>query len=70
MDGAVVYVVDQTPLLTEIRDLLREIRDALAPVEEAPADECQHPDEKRVDMRSIHEREHWICSSCKYEHVA
>jgi rubrerythrin len=49
--------------------LLEQSRDAVVVIEVEESDECQHPDEARVDMRTLSSRgEHWICSVCRYEH--
>lgn len=57
-------------ILREMRDALIEIRDSLKPVDEEESDECPHLEDWRVDLRSIGEREHWICRKCKYEYLA
>ena len=49
--------------------LLQEIRDALIGVDE-PAEDgiCLHPEQDRVDMRTLSDPDHWICNRCRYEH--
>jgi hypothetical protein len=42
---------------------------AAVTVVEVETDECQHPEDARVDMRTLSSRgEHWLCSVCRYEH--
>lgn len=53
----------------EIIRLLGEIHAVLVPPLDEPSDDCPHPEERRVDMRSVGERDHWICAACKHEHV-
>ncbi len=50
--------------------LLTEIRDALVPPQAVGDDQapCEHPEDRRVDLRSFGDRDHWVCKDCKFEH--
>ena len=52
--------------------VLGEIRDAilgLTIVEEALLSEggCDHPEAQRVDLSTLGDRHHWVCSVCRYD---
>jgi hypothetical protein len=34
------------------------------------SDECQHPEEQRVDMSSFGDFNHWICRVCRFDNKA
>lgn len=51
-----------------IAGLLAEIRDALVPVDDDGT--CQHPEDKRVDLSSFGDRDHWVCRICKFDNKA
>jgi hypothetical protein len=52
----------------EIIRLLGEIHAVLVPPLDEPSDECQHPEERRVSLRTFG-GDHWICAACKHEHI-
>ena len=49
-------------LLTDIRDLLAS---GLQAAEES--DECQHPEDQRVNLSTPSDPNHWICHACRFD---
>jgi hypothetical protein len=35
------------------------------PIEEHQG--CQHPDDRRVDVSGLNDRDHWICGVCRFD---
>ena len=52
-------------LLTDIRDLLAS---GLQAAEES--DECQHPEDQRVNLSTPSDPNHWICHACRFDNKA
>ena len=46
-------------------ELLEGIYVALAPQE--PSDECEHPEDERIDLSSFGDPHHWVCRICKFD---
>jgi hypothetical protein len=51
--------------------LLMDIRDGVWALAAPPVehDECLHPDDQRVDLSTLSDRDHWICRACRFEHA-
>lgn len=54
-------------VLSEIRDMMRLV---LSPDEVQAPNGCPHPEERRVSLATPSQPDHWVCSVCRYEHVA
>ena len=76
MDGAKFLVTDEqfqivVGLLVTQLARLEEIRDGVnalnQTVEVETTDECPHPEEQRVDISTLNDLNHWICTVCKFD---
>lgn len=50
--------------------LLVEIRDALVAMTGGGVVEsegCEHPDDRRIDVSTFHDRNHWVCGVCRFD---
>ena len=52
-------------VLGEIRDLL-----AMQTVAMETPEECQHPEDKRIDLSTFGDLDHWICRACRFDNKA
>lgn len=64
--------VEQAQRIIELLEhqlaLLEVMAVALVPEEAEPSDDCQHPDDNRVSLKTPGMPDHWICNLCKHEH--
>lgn len=53
-------------------DLLREILAAVRQPAPVPDDDralvgCEHPEDRRVDLSTPADRDHWVCGICRFD---
>lgn len=49
--------------------LLMEIRDGLV-AQVAESNDCAHPEERRINLSTFGDENHWICRDCKFDNKA
>ena len=49
--------------------LLMEIRDGFV-ADAAQTEGCPHPEERRVDLSTLGDANHWVCRDCQYDSKA
>lgn len=49
--------------------LLHDIRDGIV-ASVAESDDCEHPEDRRIDLSTLDDRGHWVCGVCKFDSKA
>ena len=68
--AVIVLLAAQANVLIEIRDMMRTLIAAANEEQPDPFETCQHPEESRVDMSTLSDRNHWVCKDCRYDNKA
>lgn len=52
-----------------IVELLTDIRSALVVMTLRPedSDECEHPEDQRINMSTMGDLNHWVCRVCRWD---
>lgn len=59
--------LDTKELLILCVQLLSDIRDGIVAHVADDSDECEHPEDARVNLSSQGDLDHWICRLCKFD---